>query len=48
MAKEKAVVKTGVDGREVYESPSFNLNYTQMIGGGGLLGPITKVQTKTV
>ena len=48
MAKEKAVVKTGVDGREVYESPSFNLNYTQMIGGGGLLGPIPKVQTKTV
>ena len=49
MAKEKAVVKTGVDGREVYESPSFAINYTQMIGSSNsLLGPIPKVQTKKV
>ena len=49
MAKEKAVVKTGVEGREVYESPSFPMNYTQMVGSGNtLLGPIPKVQSKKV
>jgi len=47
MAKEKAVVTTGVDGREVYESPSFSINYTQMVGSStGSLGPIPKVNTK--
>ena len=47
MAKEKAVVTTGVDGREVYESPSFSINYTQMVGSStGSLGPIPKINTK--
>lgn len=50
MAKEKAVVTTGVEGREVYESPSFSINYTQMVGSSGmsLLGPIPKINTKKI
>ena len=49
MAKEKAVLKTGVDGRDVYESPSFNLSYTQMVGSStGTLGPIPSIQNKKV
>ena len=48
MAKEKAVVKTGVDGRDVYESPSFNLSYTQMSAGTGILGPIPTVHNKKI
>ncbi len=48
MAKEKAVVKTGVDGREIFESPSFGVQYTQMLQGGGIVGPIPKIQNKKV
>ena len=49
MAKEKAVVTTGVEGREVYESPSFSINYTQMVGSStGSLGPIPKINTKKI
>ena len=37
-----------MDGREIFESPSFGVQYTQMLQGGGIVGPIPKIQNKKV